>query len=317
MNILVPKIVTPEMFGAGTTIPEVDAVVGEVAWASGASYSVGARRIWKGCTYECTKDLAAAPENAYEPGSLNAAPYWLKDEGAPSNRMAPFDKYLLTKARRPDVITYVLKPGFVNGLAIYGIEADALDVSIRAEGVDLVDPERYELWEQAFGEFEYLFGELQRGTYQTLKNLPLHPDLEVVITLSRNTPQAEVGVGYISVGNWKQLLLPGPEKMGAAQYGVEAGTRDYSYEEERPDGTYTEAPGGRLATNISLSCVIDAEQAPAAKALLDQILGKAVAIEVSDLPRYGHLATVGKVTGTVRSTEWTEAEVDLQIKGNV
>ena len=74
---------------------------------------------------------------------------------------------------------------------------------------------------------------------------------------------------------------------------------------------------GRLATNINLSCVIDAVQAPAAKTLLDQILGKAVAIEVSDLPRYGHLATVGKVTGTVRSTDWTSAQVDLQIKGNV
>ena len=68
---------------------------------------------------------------------------------------------------------------------------------------------------------------------------------------------------------------------------------------------------------MNLSCVIDANEAPAALLLLEQILGKAVAVEVSDLPRYSHLATVGKVTGSVRSVNWPTAQVDLQIKGNV
>lgn len=316
MNILVPKTITPGMFMPGTTIPEVDASVGEVLWVIGLNATVGMRRIWKDYTYECTKAITAAPENTYEPGSANAAALWLRDEGAPTNRMAPFDKYLFTKARRQGSLTYVLRPGFVNGLAVYGLEADKLTVAVRAAGVDLISPINVELWQQAFGEWEYLFGDLQRGTYYVLKNLPIHPALEISITVSRNNANVEAAVGFISVGNWKQLLLPGPERMGAAQYGVEATTRDYSYVEERKDGTYTEVPG-RLATNINLSCVIDAVQAPAAKTLLDEVLGKVVAIEVSDLPRYGHLATVGKLTGTVRSTDWNSAQVDMQIKGNV
>ena len=72
-----------------------------------------------------------------------------------------------------------------------------------------------------------------------------------------------------------------------------------------------------MSTNINLSCVIDAAQAPAAKTLLDQILGQAVAVEVSNLPRYSHLATVAKVTGTIRTTSWATAEVSLSLKGNV
>jgi len=316
MNILLPKVITPEMFGAGTTIPEVDTVIGEVAWVSGASAVLGDRRVWKGATYECVQVISGAPPNTYEPGTSVAAPYWERDEGAPSNRMAPFDKYLFTKTRRPGGFTIVLKPGFVNGLAIYGIEADVLDITVKAGGVDLIEPVHVELWQQAFGEWEYLFGDLQRGTYFTLKDLPIHPDPEISITVSRNSPDVMAAIGYASVGNWKRFLFPGQEEMGAAQFGVEASTRDYSYLEERKDGTYTEVEG-RKATNINLTCVIDADQAPAAKALFDQILGKVVAIEVESLPRYGHLATVGKVTATVRSTDWTSAQVDIQIKGNV
>ena len=316
MNILLPKTIVAEMFGPGTTVPVVDTVMGEQAWASGVDAAVGARRVWKGSTYECVGAVSGSPANTYEPGTTNAAGLWERDEGAPSNRMAPFDKYLFTKTRRPGSFTFVLKPGFVNGLAIYGLEADTLDITVRAAGVDLIEPVHVELWQQAFGEWEYLFGDLQRGTYFTLKDLPIHPDLEISITVSRSSAEAIAAVGYISVGNWKRLLFPGRTDMGGTQFGVEASTRDYSYLDERKDGTYTEVEG-RKATNINLSCVIDADQAPAAKTLLDQILGKAVAIEVDQLPRYGHLATVGKVTGAVRSTDWTSAQVDLQIKGNV
>ena len=316
MNILLPKIITAGMFGAGTTIPEVDSAVGEVAWVSGLDYALKDRRIWNGYTYECVKAIVGAPVNLVEPGTAAAAGYWEKDENAPSNRMAPFDKYLFTKARRKGSFTYVLKPGFVNGLAIYGIEADSLNIRVRAGVVDLIPPIQADLWQQAFGEWEYLFGDLQRGSYYTLKSIPIHPDIEIEITVSRTDPEADAAIGYISVGNWKTFLLPGEPKMGGTQYGVTASTRDYSYVEDRKDGTYTEI-AGRLATNITLTCVIDAVQAPAAKAVLDQILGKVVAVEVDELPQYGHLATVGKVTGTVTSTSWTEAQVEFQIKGNV
>ena len=274
------------------------------------------RRVWKGYTYEAVAAVTGAPANTYAPDSANAAGLWLKDEGAPTNRMAPFDKYLFTRARRPGSLTFVLKPGFVTGLALYGLEADSLDITVMAGADDLIPPVHVDLWAQAYGEWEYLFGDLQRGTYYTLQNLPLHPDVAISVTVSRNDPDVQAAIGFMSVGNWKQLLSPMTNTSGT-QYGVESTTRDYSYTSDvSKDGTYVEVDG-RKAREISLRCVIDAAQAPAAQALLDQILGKAVAMEVSKLPRYGHLATVGKITGTVRSTNWTTAEVDMQIKGNV
>ncbi|MDH4425064.1 MAG: hypothetical protein QE495_01305 [Acidovorax sp.] len=319
MNILLPKAITASMIGAGTTIPVVDSAVGEVLWATGGTFTVGQRRVWDGYTYECVQAITGAPANTYQPGTTAAAAFWLKDEGAPTNRMAPFDKYLFTKARRTGSVTYVLNVGFATGVAIYGIEGDTLSITVKAGpgGADLIPPVTLDLWQQAFGEYEYLFGDLQRGTYYTLKNLPIHPSAEVTITVSRNSGSVEAAIGFISVGTWKQLLAP-RQKISGTQYGMEAATQDYSYQEEtaRKDGTYIEVQGPR-ATNISLSCVIDADQAPLAKTLLDQVLGKAVAIEVSNLPKYSHLATVGKITGSVRSTDWITAQVDLNIKGNI
>lgn len=315
MNILLPKTIAAGMFQAGTTIPAVDAAAGEVAWVSGTNYVQGNRRVDGDYTYECVKDVNAAPQNTYAPSDVRSGGYWLKDETAPTNRMAPFDKYLFTKARKATSLTYVIRPGFVTGLAIYGLEADRLAITVKDGGTDLVPPIAIDLWQQAIGEWEYLFGELQRGTYFTIKDLPLRPNVEISITVSRNTPGVEAAVGFISFGVWKRLLAP-KKSISGAQYGMESETKDYSYVKDNDDGTYIERPG-RKSTNIGLTCVIDAEQAPAAQALLDQILGKAVAVEVSNLPRYSHLATVAKVTGKIRSTSWEVADVSLTLKGNV
>lgn len=315
MNILLPKTITASMFGAGTNIPAVDTSVGEVAWVSGTNYALKDRRVDAGYIYECVQAVTTAPQNTYAPSDLRSFGFWLKDEGAPTNRMAPFDKYLFTAARRTGSVVYELNMGFFNGVAIYGIEADALQITVTAGATNLITPINIQLWEQAPGLWEYLFGDLERGTYYALKDVPLHPDAKITITASRNNPAVTAAIGFISVGSWKTLLAPLTQTSGV-QYGVEATTRDYSYSQEYKDGTYIDVEG-RKATDINLSCVIDAAEAPATKALLEQILGKAVAIEVSELPKYSHLATVGKVTGSVRSVNWPTAQVDLQIKGNV
>lgn len=317
MNILLPKTITNAMFGAGTNIPAVDSstTIPEVEWVTGGSFADGTRRTWKGYWYEAVQAMTTSPTNSIEPGTAAAEGYWLKDEGAPTNRMAPFDKYLFTKARRAGNVTYELTPGFINGVAIYEMEADHLNITVKDGATDLITPVDIELWEQAPGLWEYLFGELAHGTYYALKDIPINPNAKITITISRNNPSTEAAVGFISVGNWKTLLAPLTQASGV-QYGVEATTRDYSYSQEYKDGTYIDVEG-RKATDINLSCVIDAAEAPSAKLLLEQILGKAVAIEVSELPKYSHLATVGKVTGSVRSVNWPTAQVDLQIKGNV
>ena len=316
MNILLPKNILPIMLGPATNIPVVDSAIGEVAWVTGTDYAVKDRRVDSGYVYECVKPVTGAPQNTYAPSDPRSAGYWLIDKRNPTNRTAPFDKYPFTKARRVGSVVYQISIPFVTGIAIYGIEGDTISVTVKdPNGVDLIPPVQSDLWEQAYGEWEYLFGSLRRKTYFTLKNLPVHPQAVFTITVARNTPSETAAIGFISAGNWKQFLAPVPNAITGAQYGVEATTRDYSTYTDYEDGTYEEIEG-RKATDYNLTCVISADEAPNAMSLLSQILGKAVAIEVSDLPKYSHLATVGKVTGTVRSVDWPTAEVDLQITGN-
>lgn len=317
MNILLPKTIDSSSFLDGTSIPEVDDDAGEVAWATGQAHAAKSRKVWKGYWYECVKDISTAPDNAIEPSAKAAAALWLKDPGAPSNRIAPFDKYLFTAARRKHTLTYVLRGVFVDGLRLESIESDNLHVRVQAgdSGVDLVPPVNMGLWQQPFDEWEYLFGDLQRGKSYSLSNIPIHPHAVITITLTRNDPDVDAAVGYISLGNWKRLLSPMSNASGV-QYGVEVATKDYSFVDDFKDGTYTEVEGHK-ATNINLNCVIDSNKAPAAKALLDAVLGKTVAFDVSDLPKYSHLAGVGKITGTVRTSDWPTAQVDIQFKGNV
>lgn len=316
MKILIPTEITPAMFGAGTTIPEVDTEAGEVAWVTGTSYVIGDRRTDAGYTYECVKAPTTTEEKALRPSDPKAATLWLKDENAPTSRMAPFDDYLFTKARRTGSLTYVLNPGFVTGFAIYGIEADSYEFTYRESpgGAVLVSSSET-LYEQAFGLWEYLFGDLQKSEKWTSPALPLRPSGELTITLTRNVPTEQVALGWMGVGKWHYFLSPNGG-AGAAQYGVEVTPKDYSYYKPNDDGTYRRK-AGRKAKAISGSAVIAPTTAPQAEDVLRRIASKAVAVDFSSLPRYQHLATVGFVTGTVVSDTWATARINFKIEGNV
>lgn len=316
MNILEPKIITPEDLLPGTSIPEIDATLGEIAWTAG-DYVKGDERIWSGFTYECVQDIAGAPVSAYEPDDVRAAMYWKKNPEKPSNRWAACgDNYLFTRSRAQGELTFVVRAPFVDGVAIYGLVADSYELRVLGDDdVDLQPVRADELWKDPYDEEEYLFGDLQRADYITFKNLHMHPEAKLHITLRRAKPQDWVEVGYLSIGNWRVFYAPMRDVNGV-RHGAEVATKDFSYTEDYSDGTYKEYPG-RKARDIALSCVIDARDAPWAARLLNRINGKAVAMEVSALARHSHLATVGKITGTVRGRDWESAEIDVTVKGNV
>ena len=312
MKILLPTDITQSSILAGTSIPDVDTAMGEVAWAKDTLYKVGDRRVYQGGVYVCIREHSTSVD------SLLSTPPNLWRFAGPSNRMAPFDPWLFTKAKAKGTITYVISGSFIDGIAVYGIaNEDTVIISVKdgVTGVDLVPPTTQVLYEQAYGEYEYLFGNLGKVSHTTASNLPIHPNVSITITVQNVDPNALVEVGHISVGSWKHFFSP-LTNLSGAQYGVQARTKDYSFVEDNKDGTYTEIPG-RKARDISVSCVISSDEAARADRILEAISGKAVAVEVSDLPKYGHLSTVARVSGSVRVDNWSEATVELELKGNV
>jgi hypothetical protein len=312
VKILLPTTITQSSLLAGTSIPEVDTSIGEVGWVSGHHYNVGDRVVYQGVVYVCIQ--AHTQHSSLTPDTSVA--HWRV--AGPSNRMAPFDPWMFTKARAKGSITYVISGSFIDGIAVYGISNDdevSISVKDRTTGLYLIPPETLVLWDQAFGEFDYLFGNLGKASYFTRTDFPINPSIEVSITVSNYDPDVTVEISHISIGNWKRFLSP-ITNVNGAQYGVQSKTKDYSFVEDNKDGTYTEIPG-RKARDLSVTCVISADNAPEADKILEVISGKAVAVEVSNLPKYRHLSTVARISGSVTTNNWAEATVELEMKGNV
>ena len=311
MNILLPTQITADMIGAGTNIPAVDAAAGEVAWEESGTYAIDDLRVDGDGVYSCVKAHTAANDT---PRPTADPAHWLYKQ--PTNRMSPFDEYLYTKAKKAGEIKYLLSPGFFNGLWMGGVEANEIDIILREEsGGDIIFHEQRDVWEQAFGEWEYLFGSLRKESKLSTKGLPLRPAAELEVALRSNDPDAIVEIGTLAVGQWKSLLGPG-RAINGTQYGVEETPKSYAYMKRNEDGTYTRRKG-RQAKIINASVLIDASQAPGVSDLLHRILDIPVAVEVSDLPKYGHISTYGFVTGTVVSERWNVARVNIKVEGNV
>lgn len=296
------------MIALGTSVPEVDAARGEVAWNGVSTYSDGELRNYGGSIWEAVTSVPAG----VVPGTDSTK--WLRK--GPTNRMAPFDEYLYTKAIGTGSITYVLKPPYITGLALYGVDADSVLLEYRDASGTLHYSEEVQLWEQAFGLWEYLYSGLQRTNKWTANNLPLLPDGTLTLTLSKIDPLHECSVGWGGIGQWKVLYAPGREVSGARP-GIEVAPKSYSYFKRSDiDGTYVRMPG-RVAKTIQGTVVIAADKAPQVEEMLRQVLDVPVAVDFSELPRYRHLSTVGFLTGSISHESYEHALLKFKLEGNV
>ena len=304
-RILMPIAITPAMVVTGTTIAEPDATRGEVAWLVGTSYTVGQRVTHLGSVWE-----AVATSTGVTPGTDGTK--WLRF--GPTNRTAAFDEYTTTRSVGTTSITYVLRPGFVNGLRLDGLEGVQLVATLKdAPGGTVIWSKNLELFEQALGFYELLFSPLRALRVVSFDDLPLQPNPELTITISAASGVA-VGVGSIMLGDWRVLM--GDGRFGGAEYGARMTRKSYTYWDEKDDGTYTlmRRPSKR---DVSCSVVIDADQAMYVDALLEEITDRLVAFEASDLPRYGYLNTVGFVSGDITAENFSVTKLDLNIKGSI
>lgn len=150
-RVMVPIEIAASMIKVGTTIAETDLSVGEVAWVSGGVYELTNQRTYGDSVWICKlahSARAATPD-------VDAA-YWYRDR--PTNRMAPFDDYANTKAVATGSITYVIQPGFLNGLAVYGMEGAMYDVIVKdSPGGAVIRSWSGDLYSQAAGFYELLF----------------------------------------------------------------------------------------------------------------------------------------------------------------
>lgn len=306
-RVMVPIEITASMIKSGTTIAEPDTTSGEVAWVSAGTYALDDERTLSGSVWACV--LAHTGRTATPDVDTK---YWTRM--GPTNRMAPFDDYANTKAVSTGSLTFVIQPGFMNGLAVYGLEGAAYSIAVKdAPGGTIIRSWSGDLYDQASGFYELLFAPLLQKTQMSFDDIPLAPSTEVTITISSD-PGERVAIGAIKLGDWRQFI--GDGSFGGTEYGAQSDRKSYTFRQYNADGTYrtVKRPSSR---NVSCNVVIDAEQAMYADAILGEIIDTAVPFEASGLPRYGYLNTLGFVSGSIRADNYGMTSINLKIEGNV
>jgi hypothetical protein len=305
MNILLPIPITQEMLIA-SSIPAVDSAAGEIAWQSGESVVPGNERVFEGNVYEC----ALAPENASLNPVVAGTKFWTRMR--PSNRMAPFDLYISTAATAVGHLEYTIPAVFVPDIVMHGINADRVDVTVRAGG-NVIDPRSVELWEQPWGEYEYLEGRLQRLETAGFKGLVMRPDAQITIRLSRVDPEQTVSLGWLGMGRF-EVFLHSSKQGGAAEWGAEAVPYDHGRTKFYEGGTY-EYIRRRSSTDLRIPITIGVDAGNRLMRMLHKCRGQAVAIETTDVPGYEWLSTVGIVSGSMSAPHAKQISGRIAVKG--
>jgi hypothetical protein len=308
MNIIIPTPVTDAMIGAGTSIAEPSA--SETAWAASTAYSVGDVRI-RATThrkYRC----AVAHTSAASPAPESDATRWV-DIG-PTDRWAPFDRYTNTRALSTASITYVLNPGYVNALALYGLVGAQYSITIKdaPAGATIYSKTGF-LTQDPFGWYEYLFAATSRIEKLVLTNLPIRPTAEITITVTAATGQP-VGIGMIVLGDFVPLVGDAAE-WGGVQYGATAEPVTYSYINTDEYGTTT-IVRRHAATNMRCTVAMPRQFADAALQRLQSVLDQPVACIATTSQGYDGLNVFGLIsTSPVSYDSFNIASIDITVKG--
>lgn len=305
MKILFPVTITASMIKAGTTIAEPDTGRGESLWVSAGSYTVAQEKIYNHKTYSCVQTHTGRTTTP----DLDSA-YWLVNDRKPSNQWAPFDYYTDTPAVATSPLTYVLEPGFINGLSIYNPVGDAIAITVKdVTGGTVIKSYSSDLYDQALGLYELLFAPVRQIQKIVLSDIPISPTAEVTITI---TGTGTVSVGMISLGDWRTVI--GAADWGGVQYGASAEPKTYSYIKFNDDNTSTIKRRGK-STDMRGTVAMPAASADYAAQLIQQVLDVPVSIICTQTPGYDYLNVFGLISGSVKADTAATSSFDFSVKG--
>lgn len=304
MNVLIPLAVTDAML---TSCTIAEPAAGETAWVSAGTYALGDRRI-RATThkvYECVlghTGRTALPEA--DPA------YWL--EYGPTNRWAVFDSLTSTQSSIATPLTYVLRPGFFNTIALYGLDGATLGVSVKdAPGGSIIYTYGGALEEPPLDWYDYAFGPARPLSKVVLSGITPYPDAELTLTITAAAGVA-VKAGIIAVGDLRDLA--GDGEWGGTQYGATAEPVSYSYIKRNDDGT-TQIVRRHSATDLRVSVMLPREFADAAVAVVQRVLDVPAAWIATDAAGYASLNTFGLGSGAMQFDSFNHAVLSINVKG--
>ena len=202
-----------------SNIPETD----YTAWVSGTTYALGDRVIRTTATTHSIYErvIAGAGTTAPESDVNN----WIRV--GPTTKWAAFDDSPSTLASNAELITYILKPGRINSLALLELEGTEVSVNLYADGAqqyfaynDLLTDENVGNWYEYFYEPFYYQTSLALTDLvnASLIDMPQYADTILCVTIRKPASTARVGI----------LATGLSYELGKTQNGMSVSIVDYS-----------------------------------------------------------------------------------------
>lgn len=278
-------------------------------WASGPSYAADAI-VYKGNRVYASTGKAgntnkdpALPINQFNPdGTAN---FWV-DIG-PTNRSAMFDGLINSQTSAASPLRITLTPGAFNGFALLGIDADTYEVVVKdAPGGNVIYSEPVTALEGSMpGDYyEYFFDRFKPLTQFIRSGIEPYGSAEIVLTLRKAT--GDVKLGMFAIGDFKPVGIPQRDAT------VSPGTFTYFKQDAYGNATIRKRPN---ATSMTLSCVLDIEEANSVKATIDEISATPVVVAGSEAAMYEWMTVFGLVTADITPVPYPYCTIKLSVKG--
>lgn len=308
-SVLAPITITDAMMVSITANGVNVAEDSNDEWSGGVTYAVG-KRVFVRSThrvYESVKGDNFNHDPADISNQFNAAGQatWWIDIG-PTNRYSMFDSLISTQTLASSPLSITLRPGAFNGLAMFGIDADELEITVwDAPGGNVVYSYSAPLeGSQPSDYYEYFFDPFKPQTQFIETNLVPYGQSEITITLRKGSGNA--GIGMIALGDVRPL--------GAPLRGASVEPVDYSYISTDAFGNTTVRKRSN-ATSLTITARLNIEDANTVLDTVRSLLGVPVVVVGSKEKMYEHLTVFGLMSAPGRHENYGYVDLNISVRG--
>lgn len=270
MKVVKPTAITDAIL-ISSNAPEAD----HAPYAAGTDYAIGARSIYAHQVWESVQ----TPNVGNTPGT-NALLWALT---GPTNRWAMFDAEISTQTALASPLTVVIKPSYANSLALFGLEGNTIDITVR-DGI--TGPVVYSKTLSLDGTiiadwYQYFFEPSVQLAEVVLTDLPPYGDAHITVAIS--------GSGTVKCGD---LTIGTMYMLGETQFGASAGIVDYSRKDTSATGVTTLNKRG-YSKRMSAQAMLDTAQINKVQRVLASLRATPCAWIGTDVAGYEPLIVFG------------------------
>lgn len=296
LSLLVPTKITDAMLISSTA---VEPAAGEVAWVPGNNYALK-DRVYRSTTHMIYENLIPGIDSGLPE---NNPTRW--EEVRPTNRWAVFDDKVSTQTVLSSPFTMVLKPGFFNAIAFFGLDGAHITVTVKDNpgGNQIFQYDGALENSMPSDYYEHWFSPYKPQTDLILSGIEPYLNAELTITI---TSAGSVACGIIAIGDLKPL--------GKTLRGAKAAPKTFSYIDIDKFGN-NKIVRRKSAKDLTLTALVAIEEANSVLDTLTDLMDVPCCLIGAEGSEYSGVRGYGLVKGDLAYDEARTCTLSINLQG--